>query len=61
MGMPHGQGGTMEYSDSHRRHTAGSGRSGRVALNPCCFEDVGLTPGELDRFRAADTRIITPR
>jgi hypothetical protein len=51
----------MKYSGSHRRQRTESGRSGRVALNPYCIEDITLTPRELDRARAIDTRIITRR
>ncbi len=51
----------MKYANSHRRHPAEGGRSGRLALNPYCIEDVALTLGELDRARAADTRIVVPR
>ena len=50
----------MEHSTGHRDQRAGSGRSGRAALNPCCVEDIALTPRELDRLRTAHARVIVP-
>jgi hypothetical protein len=51
----------MKYSPSHRSQSTGSGRSGRLAINPYCIEDTALTPRELARARATDTRVIVPR
>ena len=52
----------MKYSASHpqpehRKRPFGSA----WPLNPYCIEDIALTPRELDRARATDTRVIVPR
>jgi len=51
----------MRHSGSDRRQTTGSGRSGRLALNPYCMEDIAMTAGELYRARTATTVVHLPR